>query len=622
MQADYDAGHTKPLEDLWKAFKAIKELSPDDPDSFFCLGGFHGAPFEVRDEVEQLSETNQYMYWGGYCQHGNCLFPTWHRAHLLTLEEALRKQVPGVTLPFWDECTEESKKHGLPWAVTCSKVRIDGELVDNPLASFTLPRAVKDEFADQQGRMDYSKPAGYTTVRYPFTGLAATEEEQLASALHNAQYDGKDTTAMLNENVAQWLTGPRPFTENMPEGIASYLERCLDVPVYTVFSNRASAQLYNSMEGDDVISLETAHDGMHIAVGGFDNPETGRVAGIISGANGDMGEANTSGLDPLFFFHHCFIDRVFWLWQQRHGHTKEIEIIQGYAGTNSSDSQGPSPGMTPGMALTLQTPLLPFKKADGAWYTSEDLVDIEQLGYTYGPGSLQGSSPSPSASSSSGAEPANSGSEKRPRDRKLQISGIDRSLFEGSFVIHAYAELRPVEHVAHPHRGKHNHRREKDDEVEEIYLGRYPVLSRFNIKTCGNCLATVKVGASFCLRALSDEQFERARFRVVFQHRGYRMPKGLHFECTVKGKPVPVVEDWEHLPHHSKVEPDGKSAGYGYDHADGNAEHVKQHDRDLPPLPTQGVAEEKDAAGVARMVSPTMLDASPFRDPAACCSIS
>ena len=45
------------------------------------------------------------MYWGGYCNHGNVLFPTWHRAYLLRLEDALRSILgcADVTLPFWDE---------------------------------------------------------------------------------------------------------------------------------------------------------------------------------------------------------------------------------------------------------------------------------------------------------------------------------------------------------------------------------------------------------------------------------------------------------------------------------------------------------------------------------------
>ena len=42
LQSDYAAGDKKPLEDLMRAWKGIKELAPEDRRSFFVLGGYHG----------------------------------------------------------------------------------------------------------------------------------------------------------------------------------------------------------------------------------------------------------------------------------------------------------------------------------------------------------------------------------------------------------------------------------------------------------------------------------------------------------------------------------------------------------------------------------------------------
>src|SRR5829696_8035224 len=103
LQDNYMKGNKKPLEDLLRAWKAIKELPPEDPQSFFVLGGYHGEPFRGAG-------WGSAAYWGGYCNHGNVLFPTWHRAYLFELEEALRS-IPGcdeVTLPFWDETSPGS----------------------------------------------------------------------------------------------------------------------------------------------------------------------------------------------------------------------------------------------------------------------------------------------------------------------------------------------------------------------------------------------------------------------------------------------------------------------------------------------------------------------------------
>ena len=107
LEDDYTRGNKKPLEDLMRAWKGIKELPPDDPRSFFVLGGYHGEPFRGAG-------WGNGAHWGGYCNHGNVLFPTWHRVYLLKLEEALQgiDGCADVMLPFWDETSADSLSTG------------------------------------------------------------------------------------------------------------------------------------------------------------------------------------------------------------------------------------------------------------------------------------------------------------------------------------------------------------------------------------------------------------------------------------------------------------------------------------------------------------------------------
>ena len=110
LQADYNNGKKKPLEDLMRAWKGIKDLPADNSNSFFMIGGYHGEPFRGAGWGNS-------QYWGGYCNHGNVLFPVWHRMYLMRLEEALRS-IPGcqdVILPFWDETAPDSLKNGIPY---------------------------------------------------------------------------------------------------------------------------------------------------------------------------------------------------------------------------------------------------------------------------------------------------------------------------------------------------------------------------------------------------------------------------------------------------------------------------------------------------------------------------
>ncbi len=518
LQDLYDRGNKKPLEDLVRAWKGIKELPPSDLRSFFVVGGYHGEPFALRAAVDALSSTDIYAYWGGWCNHGNVLFPTWHRVYVLRLEQALQSVVPGVMMPFWDETSAESLAQGIPSILTQEKFYLDGALIDNPLRSFTLPANLTDDYwGDNTGgeKTMYFKPRGYETVRYPLSGLVGNTIDREATLAHNAAYpDPVKNVALLDANITAWLHGAGPNGEGPtpadpdPSGVGIYsmFEQCLDAPNYTVFSNTTSAGAWNLTMGSDlVVPVEQPHNDIHLSVGGFDAPgfETGQVAG----ANGDMGENNTAALDPIFFFHHCNIDRMFWLWQKRTGHTDALDVIADYPGTSSSDNQGPTPGIAPGTALDLTTALSPFvNPATKVPYTSNDVVDIEkQLGFTYGPGSLDEARPHPAARLARST-------------KKLTARGIDRALFQGSFVLSAFATVTDAAGVPTVH-----------------FLGHHSVLSRWSVIKCANCRTHLEVIAHFSLAGLTDEQIKNATFSMRVQHRGAALPKGFKVDFSVSG---------------------------------------------------------------------------------------
>lgn len=472
LQNDYAKGKKKPLEDLMRAWKGIKELPPGDSRSFFVLGGYHGEPFRGGGWGSS-------SYWGGYCNHGNVLFPTWHRVYLLKLEEALQS-IPGcsdVMMPYWDETSEDSSKNGIPWALTQKDFVLDGKTVPNPLISFTFPKNINDNIStiDANNGADYSKPKGYETVRYPLSGLVSGADKA-ATEEHNKHYPNyEDNVKLLNQNVIAWLTSQivvhgKVFQTNVKGKYAS----CLDAPNYTVFSNTTSAAQWADDVGSGgpaVVPLESPHNSIHLAVGGCDVPTYDRSP--IEGANGDMGENDTAGLDPIFFFHHCFVDRVFWLWQKKHGFTDHLDVIAQYPGTNSVDSQGPTPGIVPNSWLTLESPLDPFKKDERGReraYTSLDCVNIEkQLGYTYGPGSLEDrverEASLPDAST-----------------RVIRVSGINRARIRGSFMISAYATI----------------------DGKKYLLGTEAVLSRWNVQGCANCQTHLETKAFISLHRFPE----------------------------------------------------------------------------------------------------------------------
>lgn len=512
LEREYEAGNKQPLEDLLRAWRGIQQLPPDDPNSFFMLGGYHGEPFDYRDSDQ--------LYWGGYCNHGNVLFPTWHRVYVYKLENALRTIVPTVTMPFWDQTSQDSLELGVPSILTDETVELDGETIANPLRSFVLPMAMSDELNQPaEGNVTnlYAKPANYETQRYPRSGLVGTPDARAATEAHNTNYtDVAENTELLNDNVSAWLRGKSP-TDKDPnpggDGIYAMYQSSLRAPNYTIFSNSTSAGAYSKKNNVVQKALEDPHNDIHLSIGGLDlfgvpgftKPEQGE-SGQIAGSNGDMGENNTAALDPIFFFHHANVDRMFWLWQQQNGHTDDIDITAGDPGANSNASQGPTPGFDWDTPLTVESPLYPFKKADGSDYVSTDCVNIEtQMGYVYGPGSFD-DGPGPAV-----VAPGRS-------TKTLTVSELDRSEFQGSFVLTAHASVTDA-----------------DGNTTDYYLGHHSVLSRGNIVNCANCLTHLEVIASFSLSAMPADEVDRAEFHVDIRHRGSGQPIDLPIKIEVQG---------------------------------------------------------------------------------------
>jgi len=203
-----------------------------------------------------------------------------------------------------------------------------------------------------------------------------------------------------------------------------------------------------------------------------------RIFSPITGANGDMGENDTAGLDPIFFFHHCEIDRYFWLWQQKNNSTDKLEIIPEFPGTNSVDNQGPTPGVAGGTWLSLESDLQPFTKPSGtgavAYLNSNDLVNIEaQLGYTYDtPKDFFDALPPPQRAETS-----------------VRVGGVNKNNIAGSHQLMVYAKLP----------------NEKDRKLVAVES----VLSRWHVSGCANCQISADVQRYAPLHGISGDDIQK-----------------------------------------------------------------------------------------------------------------
>ncbi|PGG99025.1 LOW QUALITY PROTEIN: hypothetical protein AJ79_08724 [Helicocarpus griseus UAMH5409] len=108
----------------------------------------------------------------------------------------------------------------------------------NPLYSYELQRKIVDRLTPFPDA-DYSKPEGYETCRYPYSGLSGSQDE-VAAEQHNefasilAKVDD-----LLNGNVKDWL--------NMEsfETTGGKVQWPTPAGKYNIFSNTTSAQRWN-----------------------------------------------------------------------------------------------------------------------------------------------------------------------------------------------------------------------------------------------------------------------------------------------------------------------------------------------------------------------------------------
>jgi len=180
---------------------------------------------------------------------------------------------------------------------------------------------------------DQAPPAPAPKVGLPWWDWTSARSHStgVPTAFSTATVSGQPNPLFRARIVAPTATPPinrntRRFPGN-PTGLPTQTQvnNLLNLTQFTDFTNQ----------------LENIHDGVH-----------GWTGGNNGSIGGDMGSLGTAAWDPIFWSHHCMIDRLWYLWQLRHG----VSNI--------------TPSLLP-MVLT------PFG------LTVQEVLSITQLGYAY-----------------------------------------------------------------------------------------------------------------------------------------------------------------------------------------------------------------------------------------------
>lgn len=244
------------------------------------------------------------LYWN-QCQHGSWYFFPWHRGYLLSIEAQLRQDIVALggpaswALPYWSYFGGKGgSQYQMPPA----------------FAQHTLP--------------DGSANPLYFTMRYGPDGNSNVYIPTPASPDKNPSYGVVTEDAMRNTV----FTGSNRQT--LPPGFGG---------PNTAFSH--SGQGHGNFE-------KNPHDLVHVYVGGQ----------LSDTEYGLMADPNTAALDPVFYLHHCNIDRMWAVWN-----------ASGNANpTDASWLNGPARQFA-----------MPRPTGRPWYYTPSQMATIAPLGYDY-----------------------------------------------------------------------------------------------------------------------------------------------------------------------------------------------------------------------------------------------
>ena len=185
LQDDYANGNKKPLEDLMRAWKGIKELPPDDPTIILRARRLSRRAVPRRGLGQRRRIGAATAITATSCSRPGTA------STCCKLEEALRS-IPGcddVMLPYWDETQRRlaEERHSVgadAEEISCSTARRSRTRCARSSSTGTSRINISSDDPD------YSKPKGYETVRYPLSGLVGAQPISRRPTAHNAQYPG------------------------------------------------------------------------------------------------------------------------------------------------------------------------------------------------------------------------------------------------------------------------------------------------------------------------------------------------------------------------------------------------------------------------------------------------
>ncbi|KAI1084788.1 common central domain of tyrosinase-domain-containing protein [Whalleya microplaca] len=405
------------------ALEKFKNLSVDKKLSYFQIAGIHGYPETAWDgadppppDPDQNNLKPGDNANGGYCSHNSITFPTWHRPYMLLYEQCIWSNMKGIIaswdlevslsqewynaadtwrLPYWDWARKQSynNEFALPEVFTLLEVPIyppSGQTIHpNPLWGFEnpekgsdgkslpmgkMPKGKEQWSINDDGTLPWSQCSGIS--RY---GILEVSDNKVSDKEYTG-LEGVNNFAVANQFFADfskhWYNPyndknkpdhPEWDQEVKPPGtLADAVNRMFSSEYNSTWGTFATTKWWAESEqslSTGYMSLEYIHNNIHNMTGG-----TSLTDGL-----GHMSDVPVAAFDPIFWLHHCNVDRLVAIWQALNW---------------SSWWDSPEPGENNVPDPTPKDPLMPFHTKDNGdpkkdFWTSEMARDWTKAYYQY-----------------------------------------------------------------------------------------------------------------------------------------------------------------------------------------------------------------------------------------------
>ncbi|KAI2628592.1 common central domain of tyrosinase-domain-containing protein [Hypoxylon sp. NC1633] len=400
------------------ALEKFMALPVDQKLSYFQIAGIHGYPETPWDNADPPPQDPSNAGpgddpFGGYCPHNIISFPTWHRPYVLLFEKRIWWHMKQIIdhwkldasearewnraadlwrLPYWDWARRQTynMEFSLPYVLTLDIVTIYPPTGDtkhpNPLWGFQNPEKGSDGKPLPMGQMPPGKEKwnirdddSDPSQKLPWSQCSGVSRHGLTTKDGGKTYIGLKginnfQVANASINDVSWYN---PYPQGHPDS-----KKWTPPGTFADAINRMFSPLYNSTWGTfastkwwaesqksistGYMSLEYVHNNVHNVCGGVS---------FEDGGVGHMSDVPVAAFDPLFWLHHCNVDRLLSIWQALNW--------QAWWDTPEPPHSGPTvPDPKP------TDPLKPFHTIDGGnpredYWTSEMARDWTKLNYQY-----------------------------------------------------------------------------------------------------------------------------------------------------------------------------------------------------------------------------------------------